>query len=114
MLQMIMNSIIDHIPMWVWLTVSGCALGAALYFFSPILIPLWRVLPGPVKALLIALATAAIAFLGGRYRGRANAEEEERQRNAEALQKRAQVQNETDKMSDKEVGDDLRDRWTRD
>lgn len=111
---MLWNYIIDHIPLWGWIVIIGVPVGAALYFFSPILIPLWRALPTPVKAVLIFVGGLFLAFMGGRYRGRQNAEEQERRRNAEALQKRTEVDHEIDSISDKEAQKRLRDRWTRD
>ena len=114
MLGMVWNNIIDHIPLWGWLVIFGVPSIVALYYLSPILLPIWRMLPGPVKIGLAAVAAGVIAFLGGRYRGRANAEEEERRRNAEALKKRAKVDNEIAGMSGSEVDKKLRDRWSRD
>src|SRR6266540_3819634 len=106
---MIWNFILDHIPWWGWVIIIGLPTGAALYFFSPILIPLWNMLPRPIKTGLILIGSGFVAFMGGRYRGRANAEEEERRRNAEALQKRAEVDREVDRMSDDEADKKLRD-----
>jgi membrane protein implicated in regulation of membrane protease activity len=113
MLGIIWNSIIDHIPLWGWMVIFGVPSIIALYYLSPILLPIWRALPAPVQGILLAVAAAGIAFLGGRYRGRANAEEEERRRNAEALRKRAEVENEVGRMSGTEAEKRLRDRWTR-
>jgi hypothetical protein len=110
---MIANWIVDHIPMWVWITLTVAAVGAAFYFFSPILVPIWNRLPTWLRAFLIGATAVVIAFLGGRYRGRANAEEEERRRNAEALRKRAEVDASVDKASDEDVDKRL-DRWRRD
>jgi membrane protein implicated in regulation of membrane protease activity len=114
MLGMIWNSIVDHIPLWGWLVIFGVPSIVALYYLSPILLPIWRMLPAPVKGILLAVGAGLLAYLGGRYKGRANAEEEERRRNAEALQKRAEVDNEIGKLSGKETESKLRDRWTRD
>lgn len=111
---MIMNAIIDHIPIWGWVVIIGLPIGAALYFFSPILIPLWRMLPTPVKAVLIFAGGLFLAFMGGRYRGRWNAEEEQRKRDAAALQTRTEVDHEITNLSDKETARRLRERWTRD
>lgn len=112
--QMIWNAIIDHIPLWGWFLIIGLPIAALLYFFSPILIPLWRALPTPVKAVLIFIGGLFLAFMGGRYRGRANAEEEQRRRDAQALRKREEVDHEVDRLSGTETKDRLRDRWTRD
>jgi len=90
--------------MWVWITLTVAAVGAAFYFFSPILVPIWNRLPTWLRAFLIGATAVVIAFLGGRYRGRAN---------AEALRKRAEVDASVDKASDEDVDKRL-DRWRRD
>jgi hypothetical protein len=113
MLGMIWNSIVDHIPLWGWVVIFGVPSIVALYYLSPILLPIWRLLPTPVKGLLIGVGAAVLAYLGGRYKGRANAEEEERRRNAEALRKRVEVDNEIGKLSASEADKKLRDRWSR-
>jgi membrane protein implicated in regulation of membrane protease activity len=110
---MIWDFIIDHIPPVVWWTLGLAGGGALLYFFYPVLLPIWRMLPAPVKAVLVAAAAAAIAYLTGRYRGRADADEQERRRNAEALKKRTEVDSEVGNLSDKEARNRLHDRWTR-
>lgn len=114
MLSLIWNSIVDHIPLWGWMVIFGVPAAALLYFFYPILIPIWRMLPTPIKGVLIAIGVGLLAFLGGRYRGRANAEEEQRRRDAQALQKRTEVDHEVDKLTNTQTKDRLRDRWTRD
>lgn len=113
MLGMFWNSIVDHIPLWGWFVIFGVPAGVLLYYFGPILYPIWRMLPTPVKGILIAIGVGLLAFLGGRYKGRANAEEEERRRNAEAMRKRNEVDNAIDNKSPSQVQDQLRDRWSR-
>lgn len=112
--SMIWNSIVDHIPLWGWLIIFGVPVAAALYFLHPFLIPLWRMLPMWLRVGIMGIGAAILAFLGGRYRGRANAEEEERRRNAEALQKRVEVDSEIRNQSDEDVHKKLNDRWSRD
>jgi membrane protein implicated in regulation of membrane protease activity len=114
MASMIWNSIVDHIPLWGWIVIFGVPAIVALYYLSPILLPIWRILPMPVKAGLIFIGGLFLAFLGGRYRGRWNAEEEQRKRDAQSLQKRTEVDSEIGNLSDKQTADRLRDRWTRD
>lgn len=111
--EMILNSVIDHIPLWGWFVIIGVPIGALLYFFSPILLPIWHMLPTPVKAALIFVGAVFLAFMGGRYRGRSNAEEEERRRNAEALGKRTEVDRHVDSLDKKGLDGEL-DRWRRD
>jgi hypothetical protein len=112
MFQIIVNSIIDHIPWWGWVIAIAAPTVALLYFFYPILLPIWRVLPLPVKALLIGIGAGFVAYMGGRYRGRQNAEEEERRRNADALQKRTEVDREIGGLNEGEAEKRLRDRWS--
>lgn len=111
MFAMVWNSLVDHIPLWGWLVMIIVPIGVLLYFFSPILIPIWKVLPTPVKAVLIFITGLFVAFMGGRYRGRWNAEEEQRKRDADALQKRNEVDREIGTLSDSEAQKRLRDRW---
>lgn len=113
MIGIIWNSIVDHIPMWGWMIIFGAPIVAALYFFGPILLPIWRMIPLPVRIALIGLLGAVIAFLGGRYKGRANAEEERRQRNHAALQKRAEVDRNVETMGADDVQAKLH-KWDRD
>jgi membrane protein implicated in regulation of membrane protease activity len=103
------DAILDHIPWWGWLIIVGVPASVVLLYFKPI----WDALPQWLKGLILLVGALGIAFMGGRYRGRANAEEEERKRNAEALQKRQEVDNDIAKLSDKDVQDRL-DRWRRD
>lgn len=111
MFQMILNSIIDSIPWWGWVIIIGAPVGVLLYFFYPILIPLWRALPLWLRATILGIGAAFIAWMGGRHVGRENAREEERRRNAEALQKRTEVDREVDKLNEGEAAKRLRDRW---
>ena len=108
---MIWNWVIDHIPLWGWIVIVVAVGGVVMAYAYPVLLPIWRMLPGPVKALLITIVVGVVAFLGGRNKGRLNAEEEERRRNAEALQKRVEVDREVGKLSGDEAQKRLRDRW---
>lgn len=113
MFSMIWNSFIDHVPLWVWLVLSGCAIGAVLYFFSPILLPIWRMIPTPVRVGIIGAIAAGFAYLGGRYKGRKNADEERKRLDAQAIQNRERKHDEIQKLSP----DDRRKRldgWVRD
>ncbi len=114
MADLIWNSIIDHIPIWGWVVIIGLPIGAALWFFGPVLLPIWLKIPLPIRLTIMGIGAAFLAYMGGRYRGRQNAEEQERQRNAEAMQKRTEVDHEIDSISGKEAEKRLRDRWSRD
>lgn len=109
----ICNWIVDAIPLWGWFIIIGAPVGVLLFYFGPVLLPIWRMLPAPLRGIMIAIAVGLFAWLGGRHKGRANAEAAERRRNAEALQKRTEVDREVSTKSDKQVHSDLR-RWQRD
>lgn len=113
MADIIWNTIVDHIPWWVYMVVGTLGIGALFYFFSPVLIPLWNMLPTPVKVALAGITAAFLAWIAGRNIGRRNAEEEERRRNADALKKRTEVDSAVDKMDKKTVNSEL-DKWRRD
>lgn len=113
MFDMIWNSIIDHIPLWGWMVIFGVPGIVALYYLSPILLPIWRMLPPPVKGIILAVGAGLLAYLGGRYKGRANAEEEERKRNARVQQTRDEVDREVNALPKGEARKKLDDRWTR-
>ena len=106
-----LNLIMDHIPWWGWLIIIGVPISALLIYFGPVLIPLWLRLPLWLRTLLIFLGVGFLIYRGGVYQGRKNEEDEERRRNANALNKRAEVDNEVGRMSRKEVDQKLRDRW---
>ncbi|MDQ0509759.1 hypothetical protein [Ancylobacter amanitiformis] len=64
-----MNWLLDLIPWWLW-ALAGAGLLAATW---QIWLPLWRLLPPPLRATLIALGAAVLAYLAGRNRGAAGA-----------------------------------------
>ena len=111
---MLWNWIIDHIPIWVWLVILFGGLGALFYFFSPILVPIWNLMPKWLKVLLGGIVSVTLAALAGRYRGRKDAEEEQRRRDAEALQKRKEVEDAVNKLPPGEAENRLRNRWSSD
>lgn len=110
---MIFNWIIDHIPLWVWITVFAAVVLAAFYFASPVLIPLWKITPRWVKITLTFVGAVVLAILGGRYKGRQDAEEEQRRRDNEALQRRTEIDHDIEKL-DRPATDKRLDRWMRD
>jgi len=111
MAQIILNSLLDHIPWWGWVIIIAAPVGVLLFYFGPVLLPLWRMTPLWVRAVILGIGGIFIAWMGGRYEGRKNAEDEERRRNADALNKRAEVDREVSKLDEGEVQKRLRDRW---
>lgn len=108
-----MNYIVDHIPVWVYVVVGCAGAGALMYFFSPIILPLWAKLPTWLKVTLGFIVAMFLAVMGGRVKGRRDAEEEQRQRDAAAIANRKTIDNEVDKMDRPTINTKL-DPWMRD
>ena len=108
-----LSCISDHIPLWGWIVIIGAPVGALLFYFGPILLPIWRMVPQPIRLFIYAAVAGLLAYLGGRYRGHKNAEQIERERNAQAIQKRTEVDAEVAALDRPEVEKRLRDRWTK-
>lgn len=102
------NWIINSIPLWVWIALVG---GLAVVTYS-VWGPIWAMLPTKVKAVLIFIATLGGAYLAGRYKGAHDERALAAKRNAEALQKRQEVEDEVRKLPESEVDKRL-DKWTR-
>lgn len=105
--------LLDHIPLWLSLTICGVIAAVALYFASPIIIPIWRALPTPIKRVLEVALAVLIAVLAGRYKGAKDERDAAARRNAQAIQNRSEVDHEVSNLSDKATKERL-DRWNRD
>lgn len=109
----IATTILDHIPLWLSITICGAIAIVALYFASPILIPLWRMLPKPVQVFLGGLLAVTVAVLAGRYKGAKDERDKAAMRDAQALRNRTEVDHEVGNLSPKDTANKL-DRWRRD
>lgn len=109
----ICNMIVDAIPLWGWIVIFGVPIGGVLYACGPILLPIWRMIPQPIRFAIYAIFAGLLAYLAGRHTGRGNARDEQKQRDAAAEKTALEVQNEVGRMSGKEAQDKLRDRWSR-
>lgn len=109
-----MNFIIDHIPVWVYVVVGCAGAGALMYFFSPIILPLWNLMPSWLKWTLGFIVAMFLAVMGGRVKGRRDAEEEERRRDAQAQETRDKIDVTVDKLPEGGAEKQLRDRWSSD
>lgn len=114
MATMIWNAIVDHIPLWGWIVIFGVPTIVALYYLSPILLPLWNMLPTPLKVILGGAFAGLLAYLGGRYKGRKDAEDADKRRDAIAIQKRNEVDDKVDKMPTGDAEKELRNKWSAD
>lgn len=110
---MIFSWILDHIPLWLYVTVGGLGAAAAFYFLSPVLVPLWAITPKPIKWALGFVVAIVGAVLAGRYKGAKDERDRQARRDAEALQNRVRVDHEVDRKDAPAVHTDL-NRWNRD
>lgn len=108
-----MSWLLDHIPLWVYVTAGLLASGALFYFFSPILIPLWNVTPLWVKELLAAIGAIFAAYIAGRNKGSKNERDRQAQASAEALQRRSEINADVAKVPDADLDKRL-GKWMRD
>lgn len=61
--------LLDLIPWWIWAAVAAGVLAATYTLWRPV----WALLPSPVKAAVIVIATGGLAYLAGRNKGAAGA-----------------------------------------
>jgi len=101
------------VPLWVWITLTVLAAIPILYFFGPILLPIWRMLPTWLQALLLGIGAAMLAWAGGRHIGAKRERDEQKRREANAIRNRAEVDQDVGNLSEKDTRDRL-NRWNRD
>jgi Na+/H+ antiporter NhaC len=108
-----MGYIIDQIPWWLYAWVIAIAVGAVLYFFAPIVVPLWQRSPAWFKWAVALVTGIGLAFIAGRNRGNKNAQVEQERKNAQAEQRRVDVHKEVSTLK-RPVVDKRLDKWMRD
>lgn len=94
----IINLIIDAVPFWVWLVIAGVVLALTAQFW----LPLWNLLPRPVRALVVGTGAVIAAYGFGRNKGFRNARERQRQADANAIKNRLDVSDEVAKLKPEE------------
>jgi hypothetical protein len=99
----------DVIPWWVYLG-AGIAVAAMTY---PMWSTVWLWLPRPVKAVIILIGTAGLAYFAGRNRGFKNARDRQKEADAQATNRRLETNAEVDRMPAADRDKSL-DRWMRD
>lgn len=108
-----MSWILDWVPWWVWWVLIGGAAIALAPLWVPIGRGIWAILPNWARIGLVGLVGVLTAYLAGRNRGRRNALEEQRRREAQAIQKRLEVNRRVDRMTPEEANKED-ERWVRD
>ncbi|WP_371347043.1 hypothetical protein [Ancylobacter sp. IITR112] len=84
----LLGIVLDWTPWWLWAAAGGVLLLTTFPYWRP----LWVLLPGPLRAGLIAAGAATLAYLAGRNTGSAGALQrarEKEQARAEDIERRA-------------------------
>lgn len=105
--------IFNFIPWWVWTIAIVAALSALLFFFGPILLPIWAAMPTWLKAILIGITGGFVVYAVGRNKGSRDERDVQRRRDAQAVQRRQDVDREVTRL-DKPAADKRLDPWMRD
>lgn len=113
MVWYLINSYLNAVPLWVWLVLCGISAAVVFYFLSPIIIPIWTLMPKWLKITLGALGAVLAAFIGGKHAGAKNERDLQKERDARADQTGREVRNEIEKLSPADRDKRL-DRWLRD
>lgn len=101
----------NYIPWWVWVLIAGGGGGAILAFVPgalALVVSIWNALPKPVKVVLGGIAAVAVAYVAGRNKGSKDERAMEARRNAQATQKRLEVNREVQQMSPTQVDAELK------
>lgn len=108
-----MNWLLDWLPWWVWPATIGLGLLLTFQFWWPLALTIWNALPNWARLALVGLTGGFLAYLAGRNKGRRNAAEEQRRKDAAAVQKRLEVEQKVQRMTPAERKREL-DSWLRD
>lgn len=103
MLSVIWNSIVDNIPWWGYVLAAAVALA----FLYPYAAPIWAVLPRWLKVAIVSFGGLFTAYIAGRNRAAANARQADRERNAQAIQRRSEINKRVDNMKPSDVDAEL-------
>lgn len=101
--------LISSTPWWVWVLIAAVLLAV----FSQTLIPLWLALPATVRKVIIGIATLGLVFLAGRNRGKSDADNMQKQRDAKADRILKEKKDEIGNLDDAALRKRA-DRWMRD
>lgn len=109
-----MSWLADYVPWWVWLLMSVTGVGgtaAALIIFvpaaAPFLLGIWNRLPLWLKVTLMAIGAAPFIYLAGRNAGSQREQEKNKERAADALHNRVEVESEVKRLSPDQIDKEL-------
>lgn len=105
--------VISAVPLWVWVMLGLLVIGLLFYFFSPILVPLWRMIPKPVKYVIYGILSLFGAFAYGRHKGFKDVKAHDKELEKKAVENRKEIHDEVQKLNPVDTDKRL-DRWMRD
>jgi len=95
---------VNRVPWWLLPGIAGIALVVTWAYWGPI----WKVLPGPVKTVILAVI-GALTFYGiGRVKGREAEKRMDDLRQARAAEDKRRIEDEVKSLPDSGVDDRLR------
>jgi len=101
------------VPVWGWIALCIVIVAPVMFYAGPVIVPIWRMLPGWLQALLAGIGAALLAYAAGRYKGASTERNEQARREAGAIKNREQVNRDVDNLTEKDTRDQLA-RWNRD
>lgn len=105
--------LIAQIPWWVYLIVAAPFVGAAFYFFSPLIMGIWAITPKWLRWLLGGLLALILTFFAGRNKGITLQKEQQKRVDEKGVQKRQEIHDEVQKLNPTDLDKRL-DKWMRD
>jgi len=105
--------LLGWVPLWGWIVMCVVFAAPLFYFFGPIIIAFWNMLPRTVQVVLGGIGAVLLAFAAGRYKGASTERDEQRRREAGAIKNREEVDRDVGSLSEKDTRDRL-NRWNRD
>jgi len=93
----------DQIPWWTWLIFAGVIAVPLLFYFGPVIIGIWNVMPRWLKISLGVTGSLFLSYFAGRNKASRDAKERERQLSANAVKNREQIHDEVNKIPDSEL-----------
>lgn len=105
--------ILNQIPWWVYVILIVAAGGILWVYFGPLILAIWRILPGWVKYVIGLLLAIGLAVVYGRNKGWNDRESVQRRIDEKAVENRRVVHESVQKRSEPELDRDLA-KWMRD
>lgn len=108
-----MDYFLSAIPLWVYVMVAVMIAVPLFYFFSPVILAIWRITPKPVKYILLGILSLFGMFAYGRHKGYKDVKAREDELNKKAVDNRRQIHDEVEKLNPADT-DKRINKWMRD